>query len=120
MAHVLAGANSPTFRCPAERTTLVKSVFWENRLDTGASEGQLIYYPADGNWLRMLSGDLAAKLSSYHEIWTVLHPGDGIYVYCPTGDIHVVVAGAVLYGSPEFPSAELANPVVQIAHTTRS
>jgi len=103
---------SPAFVCPDGYTTLVKWLVAHNSTQAETLVIMRTASPNSGVTCDALIVTVPPADSTTIETWIALHPGDYVQVYAGAAGVTIWLSGAVLWGAPQFPSAESADPVV--------
>jgi len=104
--------NSPAFQCPADHVTLVKGVAGVNQSATAARFSVVLVVEATNVTVSVSVREIPTATDFAFDFWVVLNPGDLVFVQTDVAPATVWLSGAVLRGGPQFPPAELADPLV--------
>jgi hypothetical protein len=98
-----ATATGPFWQSPAGHICLVKSIILSNIATVSVKFALQMVTGGGALNARAQSWDVAAGKNLMLDMWFVLNPLDGIYIYAEGGAHQVWVSGAVLKGVPLFP-----------------
>jgi hypothetical protein len=95
-----SGGDNFVYTCPADVTTLVKSLYWWNL--TGSSVSPLLLVQSLGSvrtWLFQDGSVANGDFRAHDPIWFVMQPGDQLDVFCGLTGIMYFISGAELDGT---------------------